>query len=143
MKITMSKGEIELKYHVYGFMIVLVLFGIFFGAIFGGCSRSTNNQTEDMYADNISMNQARMIQATTQIVLAKYGYEDDTSALLKDWTVNVSDYPKSKMFVGFTMAKGRRIKAIYAWSGKDEDDLMLAYLAVGNKDVVNDLDLYK
>lgn len=98
---------------------------------------SCSNKNDDVkYSAN---RQYEMIQATAQIVLNDYGYKINTSSLLEDWNITKMQYNNSYRWTVITYSDTQKIKWIFEWSGEDEDDLVLLYLLVNGKEVVNNL----
>lgn len=80
-----------------------------------------------------------MVQVKTQDVLKKYNFDVDTSPLLEDWTITNQNINNSSRWVAVTYAEKTRIKCIFEWSGKDEDDFTLLYFLIGGIELVNNL----
>lgn len=111
----------------------------------GGYEKTENTSAGYEEAENTSIDkdkeQFRMIQATTQVALKRNGYKDDTSAQLDNWTINSSSYNDTKRWNAVTYSNSLgRIKAIFEWSGEDDDDLILKYLFCDGKVVIDDFE---
>ncbi|MGY3778525.1 hypothetical protein [Isobaculum melis] len=89
---------------------------------------------------SVSESEARMIQATAQIAIKRNGYEDDTSSQLKDWTINKMKYEDTYRWTAVTQSSNNgRVKVIFDWTGKDENDLIIKYLLIGGNEILNNL----
>lgn len=110
----------------------------------GGHKEPENTPASHEETKNISINkdkeQFEMIQATTQLALKRNGYKDDTSRQIDNWTITSNTYNNTKRWNAATHSNSLgRIKAIFEWSGEDNDDLILKYLFCDKKVIVDDL----
>ena len=112
-------------------IIILVIICIFLiVCCINSCSSTTKN-------DSVIKNK-EIVQGAAILALKRYNYDLYTSSSLDDWKINNIPYEDSYRWTAVTYSNNTKIKWIYEWSGND-DDLILKYLLVGEKEVVNDL----
>lgn len=79
----------------------------------------------------------RMIQATTQLAMERNGVKNNTSPQLSQWTITSQTLGETVFWTSVTNDRqAGRVKAIFTWSGQD-DDLMLVYLLIGGREYVD------
>ena len=99
-----------------------------------------NTSNEVVVKDDPTSYQLGMIVATSQIAIENYGFNDDTSFSIDDWTINRMLYDGDYRWTAVTNSKNLgRVKVIWDWSGNDKDDLILVYLLINGEELVNDL----
>lgn len=110
--------------------LIIIVIGILF--IFTGCSSGEVDEEKK---------QKEMIQATSQISLKNYGYKMETSPFLEDWNINKMTWNNNFRWTvsTYSINDNKRLKWIFEWTGNDKDDVILIYLLVDGKEIINDL----
>ena len=85
--------------------------------------------------------QIEHIQAWSQISLGTLGYEDDTSAQLKDWTIETQEFED---YIAWTVTTNsdlyNEVVWVFHWTGEESDDSFLRYLSLNGEEIINKLD---
>lgn len=112
-------------------ILIILIMSIFFVS---GCSSNEDRQ------ENKIEDQKYMVQVTSQTALKNYNIYTHTSPSLDDWIINNQTYGNTLRWTAVTYDDlNKKVKCIFEWNGKDEDDLILVYLFYNNKEIVNDL----
>lgn len=108
-------------------------------------SNASDNTTESTSQvqnnkNDSNKHQLQMIQSATQLALERNGLKNDTSDSLEDWNINSNEYNDTLRWNSVTHSNNNgRIKAIFEWNGKDDNDITLKYLLVKGNEIINDL----
>ena len=114
------------------FILIGIICISFFSFI--GCEETENKSI------NKEKNQLELIQASTQLALERNGYKNDTSPQIDKWNISSNIYNDTKRWNAVTHSDSLgRIKAVFEWSGEDNDDMILKYLFCDRKVVIDRL----
>lgn len=110
--------------------LIIIIATILF--IFNSCSSEEVDEEK---------RQKEMIQATSQISLKDHGYKMETSPFLEDWNINKMTWNDTFRWTvsTYSVNDSKRLKWIFEWTGNDKDDVILIYLLIDGKEIVNDL----
>lgn len=76
----------------------------------------------------------------TQLAIEDHGFDDDTSTHQDDWEFSIGNQGGEDIWNVVTQKTDLvRIKAMYEWSGDENDDLILIYLLINGDEIVNKL----
>lgn len=99
------------------------------------CTSACSSDSKDNETNN-----KELVLATAQMSLKEYNINSKTSSSLEDWTINKMEYEETYRWTATTYDENnKRVKCIFEWSGKDEDDLVLKYLFYAGNEYYNKL----